>query len=228
MKKVPLVISRNEDETLIDELVYDNDEQGDGNINNADGTRASYAERQRMHGMNTQLLLSLVRRVQRDLAAVGANSERLGRQTNQQITTLNRNVQRLSMIPARRSVRAQNAENEETDIAAGRRKVAELSRLPRSLHALWQEYEFGTGNRKAAKDFTPQERGKKSVKHSYYLRKFLWEQVAEMVQSGMEADVACDRIYDVYGRNQSVTFILDCLKRDRRHGGNPALRIAHI
>ena len=30
VKKVPLVISRNEDETLIDELVYDNDEQGDG------------------------------------------------------------------------------------------------------------------------------------------------------------------------------------------------------
>lgn len=38
--------------------------------------------------------------------------------------------------------------------------TASLSRTPRTIHALWQEYEFGTGGRKAAKDFTMAERGK--------------------------------------------------------------------
>ena len=37
---------------------------------------------------------------------------------------------------------------------------ATLSRVPRTLHLLWTEYEVGIGGRKAAKDFTAHERGK--------------------------------------------------------------------
>jgi hypothetical protein len=36
---------------------------------------------------------------------------------------------------------------------------AELCPRPKSLHELWTEYMFGIGGRKAAKDFTPVERG---------------------------------------------------------------------
>jgi len=45
--------------------------------------------------------------------------------------------------------------------------AASLSPLPRTLHALWHEFEFGIGGRKPARDFTASERGGKN-KHSFY------------------------------------------------------------
>ena len=45
-----------------------------------------------------------------------------------------------------------------------------------------------------------------------------------MVRSGMTAQVACDRIYQTYGNNLSVTQILKRLKTDHiERGGHPAL-----
>jgi hypothetical protein len=62
------------------------------------------------------------------------------------------------------------------------------------------------------------------VKHSYYKRKFLWEKVSEMVRSGMIAQEACNKIYEVYGQNLSVTQILNQMKPDKLdRGGHPAL-----
>lgn len=99
------------------------------------------------------------------------------------------------------------------------RKIAKLMLTPHTINDLWQEYEqFGTCNRKPAKDFTSSERGQ--VKHTYYsMRKFLWEVVGNLVESGtMDAQVACDRVYyEVYGQNQSVTNIFKSrrMKRDK-------------
>jgi hypothetical protein len=91
------------------------------------------------------------------------------------------------------------------------------------LHTLWNEYEFGIGGRKAAKDFTPQERGR--VKHKYCRRKVVWDKVSVMVRSGWDANEAINKIYEVYGANQTVTKIIDKMKRDRANGGHPSLRI---
>ena len=88
------------------------------------------------------------------------------------------------------------------------------------------EYEVGFAGNKPAKEFTSKEHGGK-IKHTFYMRKFLWDQVAEMVHSGMDANDACDRIYAVYGHNESVTKILKALQRDKRTGGHPNLRIRH-
>ena len=87
-----------------------------------------------------------------------------------------------------------------------------LSNNPKSLHTLWNEYEFGLGNNKAAKDFTSKERGK--VKYLYHRRKVVWERVAEMVRSGYTAHDACNKIYEVYGANLSVTNIINLMRRD--------------
>eukprot|EP00957_Ditylum_brightwellii_P124436 9483832-Ditylum_brightwellii.AAC.1 len=38
--------------------------------------------------------------------------------------------------------------------------VATLSKCPCDLHVLWNKYEFGTGGRKAAKDFSSSEKSK--------------------------------------------------------------------
>ena len=89
---------------------------------------------------------------------------------------------------------------------------AELS--PRNLHVLWQEYQEGIGgDRKAARLFTTEERGK--VKHKYHRRKVVWDLISRLIRAG---HTACDRIYNVYGQDKSVTYIINKLKNDRRNG----------
>lgn len=147
---------------------------------------------------------------------------------------MNGNLIRMSQTPGRRVIPALDANlavpqnNNNEDDQQPPRLVASLSRLPRTLHDLWHEWEFGFAGKKAAKDFTPAERGK--VKHSFYKRKFFWRKCNEMVNSGWSAQRACDKIYEVYGPNRSVTYILDRLKRDHLADprGHPQLRNLHV
>jgi len=64
------------------------------------------------------------------------------------------------------------------------------------------------------------------VKHTFYKRNIFWQKCGEMIRaSQMDAQVACDKIYEVYGQNQSVTKILEAMKRDHiDRGGHPQLR----
>ena len=55
-----------------------------------------------------------------------------------------------------------------------------LSKTPKTLFVLWQEWEVGIGGRKPAKLFTRVERGR--VKFIYCRRKILWETVAMLVR----------------------------------------------
>ena len=98
---------------------------------------------------------------------------------------------------------------------------AELSPHPRTLHDLWQEYMYGIGGRKAAKDFSSAERGK--VRHKYCRRKLVWDTVSRLVRAGYTAETAIDRIYQCYGRNQAVSKIINEMKVHKQHGGHPNL-----
>ena len=153
-----------------------------------------------------------------------------------QLRHMNLSLRRIANAPGRRIINAQvdgiiNAQVDGGEIEGGTQEegsehVVTLSKLPRTLHAVWMEYEIGCAGNKPAKEFTRKERGGKN-KYSFYKRKFLWDQVAQMVHSGMDANDACDRIYAVYGHNESVTKILKALQRDKRTGGHPNLRIRH-
>ena len=100
--------------------------------------------------------------------------------------------------------------------------ISTLSRNPSTLHEIWNEWEFGIGNRKAAKDFSIAERG--NCKYAYHRRKVVWDTVGQMVRSGWNAAEACNKIYSVYGQQSSVTNIINQMRKDRKNGGNPALR----
>ena len=118
---------------------------------------------------------------------------------------------------------ASAAANEVRDaVAAGRNEqlpgpgVAILSRNPRDLHVLWQEYEFGIGGNKPAKYFTPEERG--SCKHKYHRRKLIWDRLTLMIRNGYTPQTAIHKLYEVYGRDSSVTTIINLLKKNtNRH-----------
>jgi hypothetical protein len=86
-----------------------------------------------------------------------------------QLDAINRNVQRLQVqAPVIRGVSTAAATTTSTaaatiQVAQQEEGRAELCPRPKSLHELWTEYMFGIGGRKAAKDFTPVERGRIDV-----------------------------------------------------------------
>jgi hypothetical protein len=82
-----------------------------------------------------------------------------------------------SLHPIGHNARATAIEGTEDTNEAGPR--ATLSPHPRSIHTLWQEYEFGIGGRKSVKHFTAAEQGK--VKYNYHRRKVVWDTIAELV-----------------------------------------------
>jgi hypothetical protein len=104
----------------------------------------------------------------------------------------------------------------------GQDERAELTPRPKSLHELWQEYMFGIGDRKPAKDFSKIERGK--YRHMYCRRKLVWDCIERHVRCGYTPQAACDRIHQAYGYNLSITRIINGFKRDKATGGHPNLR----
>ncbi|GMF21947.1 unnamed protein product [Phytophthora lilii] len=99
---------------------------------------------------------------------------------------------------------------------------ARLSERPKDLYKLWHEYQFGYNGLEAAKELTPAERG--ATKFAYCRRKLFWDVIDKMVRSGYTSGAAIDKVYQVYGRQLSVSSILVALRSDRTRGGHPSLR----
>jgi len=204
--KVPLIVSGTDAEVHI-ELLIDADTNDGGN-----GTRPRRLDVEQMRHMNS-LLINL----RRDNADMRNEVARIHERHEHLLTRMNRNIIHVMRNPVLRHQRQQNNRDVENEIVnAGvvedQARVALLSRSPRTLHTLWNEYEFGLANRKPAKDFTAAERGQ--VKYVYHRRKVLWDKVAEMVRSGWSAHDACNRMYEVYGESSSVTQIINQMRRD--------------
>jgi hypothetical protein len=102
-------------------------------------------------------------------------------------------------------------------------EAATLSAHPRDLYILWQEYQVGIGDAKAAKDFSATERGR--VRYLYTRRKLVWEAIANQVRAGCTAQQAIKKIYSVYGEGETVTYIVNQMRQDRQQGGHPKLQI---
>jgi hypothetical protein len=208
VKKVLLVITGNEDELQIDELSGDD----------VAAARQLGNDREELLALRSQntMLRRTVDELQTDLV-------QFAHRTDQNFIRMNRNINRIAIQPARRvgAGRNQNAEN----AAEGEQYVSNLSPTPRTLHVLWQEYEFGIGGRKPARLFTPAERGK--VKFKYSRRKVVWDVIAARVRAGETAQVAIDRIYEVYGAGKTVSYIITMMQRDRRvyNGCHPQLQV---
>jgi len=129
---------------------------------------------------------------------------------------VNQNLRRIAQQPTRMLQRAhernQQRNNNNGGGAAHPPRPADLSSTPRTLYALWDEFVIGIGGRKPASEFTREERGR--VKFKYCRRKVIWDRVRLLINAGLTAQVAIDRIYDVYGQSKSVTDIIKALKKD--------------
>ena len=97
---------------------------------------------------------------------------------------------------------------------------ATLAPTPRTLAELWDEYQFGIGGRKPAKDWEAFERGNtaQGIKQKYYRRKFVWYTMDELMKRGHSRDVAINKIRSAYGFRCSVTQIINLLINDCKEG----------
>ena len=118
-----------------------------------------------------------------------------------------------------------DANGAQSNVVRVRREVPFVSSLvknPKTLHVLWEEWEFGVSGRKAAKFFNSMERG--ASKSAYSFRKGFWELCESMIARGYSSSTAIDKIYSVYGGNLSVSKLLRQINKDRKEGGHIQLR----
>jgi hypothetical protein len=223
--KVALVITGNDDELHIDDVLGGIEPQGGGDVNNA------ARQPQQARGLQEELLAlrCQVAGMRRDMELMRSQSQRNQARNEHNFALVNRKLGRIAMQPIQRIVRNandgehQNNNNNENDHAP--EFMATLAPHPRNLHVLWQEYEYGIGGRKPAKDFTAAERGK--VKYGYHRRKVVWDVISLRVRAGDSAQIAVDRIYDIYGgAGSTVSSIINRMRRDRQiyNGCHPDLQ----
>jgi hypothetical protein len=223
VKKVMLVVTGQESQVLIDPLFEEDgsdgdDQAGDDNNNNEQaGVRNNRNRRNRNQGNEIRALYAQNQALRLEIEHLRTDGQTNTARIIDRINMTNTNVRRIALQPGRRPQVA------DAPAGANANFAATISPTPRTLHELWQEYEFGIGGRKPAKDFTAQERG--GVKHKYTRRKVVWDKIAEMVRGGWTAQAAIDRIYFVYGVNLCVTHIINRMKVDRALGGHPELRV---
>jgi Transcriptional activator of glycolytic enzymes len=92
-----------------------------------------------------------------------------------------------------------------------------LAKGPKTLNDLWKEYQHGIAGNLPAKYFNGRERGR--AKSHYSWRNLVWTVIKDLVVAGLDADVAIDRIYQAYGYNKSVTFIINQMYKDKNNAG---------
>ena len=201
-----LIVSVAEAHVHITVAATTNNQNNNSNNNNIGGMGAGAADPNAVHARLHALEVSKI--------SFREEIHRNQQETARLLHMVNCNVTRIAVQPGVR--RANNNNN-----AAEPGGLAVLSANPRTLHVLWQEYNVGIGGRKPARLFTAQERGRSRYK--YHRRKVVWDVIARLVRSGRTAQTAIDMIYATYG-HQSVTSIINRMRRDRANGGHPNLQ----
>ena len=93
---------------------------------------------------------------------------------------------------------------------------------PRSLYELWEEYWFGIGDNKAAKDFTTDDRNGlgKPFANKYSRRNRIWRIQHYLINCGLDIHAANRRIKDVYGTDR-ITSLIHIIDRDQKNPNYP-------
>ena len=194
-RKVPIVVTGHEGEVYINEIAdgmqngHNNNQGGPGAIGG--GAFVDCWITEHLLGMHSQLL-----------GLCSSDEEfcqqliELSIQSTQQYQTLNAHVWHIAGNLLHQIATA--ARNDRTQLCApGNQQggsVVGLSATPQDLYTLWQEYQVGLGCRKPAQLFSAFEQGQ--AKHKYTCLKVMWETIYCVVQSGLNANMAIDQIYN--------------------------------
>ena len=237
VERIPLTVYRVEDTLCIDETPVHvvneaaNAAAGGGNgaaIGVAIGARAPQANRDQMNAVLVNLQRTQQGQSQMHMQ-LEASISSLRQWAGVQFKLINTNVRRFGG-----TIQGAMTRQDPEQAATRRRATAQetmqddglmpatLSSTPRTLAELWEEYQFGIGGRKPAKDFTRTESGNtvNGMKQKFYRRKFVWLTIELLIQRGDSRDTAIHKLRQVYGFQSSVTQIINYLIRDHANGGN--------
>ena len=142
-----------------------------------------------------------------------------------QLRTLTAMVRGLSYDPARRAGGGGGGGGGRCAVPQGvpnTGKPATLYPHPRTIEAMWDEYQNGIGGRKPARDFSRRERG--SCKFKFARRKLIWDAVERLLDMGNDLSTACNKIRRVFG-DVSMTRLINLIWQDKNSAvPNPDLR----
>jgi hypothetical protein len=90
------------------------------------------------------------------------------------------------------------------------------------LFEVWQEYQFGIGNNKPAKDFTSAERNNRGngLKQKYHYRNKVWKLQSYMLHAGWTVEGMNAEISRVYNSSH-ITAIIKGITADGKNQQNP-------
>eukprot|EP00984_Skeletonema_dohrnii_P025523 scaffold14698_cov121-Skeletonema_dohrnii-CCMP3373.AAC.1 len=128
-----------------------------------------------MHGQEIRMLTAQILHLRREMAAMKGEAERRDMLRNAQLEKMHRHILRLMRMPANRRAAA----DEELAIAAENRTsnntvtntaevplVACLSKCPRTLHTLWNEWEVGSATQKPVRLGLHKNEAPRSTQHT--------------------------------------------------------------
>ena len=150
----------------------------------------------------TSIVLEMKSRMEQIYNAQQGETYQFRTEIFQHITKLQHSVARIANQPVVRTV-----PNQESTMNQN------LLSKPKNLFELWNEHELGINGKKPAWAFTSVERGR--CKFPYSSRKIFWDVVDLMIRRGSTSDTAIDRIYSIYGHNNSNTKIFLAMRSDR-------------
>ena len=231
VKRVMLEVNRDQDKLSIDEIseLDENGELVGSTTPTNNNTRANGSQQNDRSNMILIKLQQLQHQAASNFDQQQQTTTNLRIEVLEKFKMVNKNMNKILIQPPRQRTPAQQAESDarnnfeqETEAARQPTLVAELSKAPKRLSDLWAEYAFGTGGRKAAKDFNSFERG--AVKFSYCRRKVVWDCIAKFIHAGHSAPAAIEKILECYGKNQTVSNIIKSMVADKGRGGHPNLQ----
>jgi len=232
VKKVRLVVYRVQEQLMIDEVAgEDPPAAGGGGVagGNVAGGNGSVSQEQH------QALLIQLQQIRDSMHAnhqqTQATLNALRLWIESQLLRINNNVRRFGGTIQGGLARQGNQRQRQQVVQQERQANAEghapgsatLSQQPRTLLLLWEEYQFGIGGRKPAKDWTSRERNNREdgIKQKYYRRNIVWQSIDRQVRAGLTAAAACHQIRNHYGFRDSVTSIINKMKFDRTNNRLP-------
>ena len=208
IRRAFLIVSGNEDRLHICEAFAEGDggddhnKQGGGALGN--GSQALLLINESVQGVHAS-----IRETRREVSELKMEYEMMRNNIYQALGHIRSGLNRLQRAPHRVGT-GQGPVNIEAD--GGPRELitvggAFLHSRPNTLGDLWQEYETGLNGNKAARLFTPVERGR--CRKKYSRRNLVWQKICSLVRSGRCHQDAIDQLYQEYGTRCTVTQIIN-------------------
>ena len=216
VRRSTLLIMGDEDRLDIhDAYGEEEEEDGDQNPSDLSSRTTSTAGTGMAMQMVTQQVTSVnsnIREVRREVLELKQEIETLKNNLYQSLGYIRASMNKIARAPHRVGVPTLDR------IATPRDNPTQgnafLSQSPKNLHELWQEYEVGINGHKPARMFTANERGRVSKKYSR--RNLVWQKIVDLCRLGHTHLIAIDKIYEKYGRDCTVTQIVNKISAENR------------